>query len=321
VTAEQPTSPPPRWLSVLRNPFSRIVLYVLMFIGTSWLMNRLLPIGHFKFAELLEYPASSPILWLYALHSLVPVVLPYLLLARLIEGRKLAELAPRRFPRDFPFGWLLGTAILLAAASAMAMFGAYSIKSVDVGVPWLVPLVVMGLLPGITEEIMFRGVLFRVVEDGLGTWIALIVSACFFGAVHLGNPNATLWSSVAIAIEAGLLLGMAYACTRSLWFVTGLHAAWNFTQGVLLGIPVSGIAVKGLLVSSTQGPTWLSGGEFGAEASVTTVLICTAVAAIFTRQAIARGKIRTPFWRRNASASIDTGATGGAVNTVPSEIE
>jgi hypothetical protein len=171
-------------------------------------------------------------------------------------------------------------------------------------VNWLTPLLVMGVLPSITEEIMFRGVLFRVIEDGLGTWAALAVSAIFFGAVHIFNPNATLWSSIAIAVEAGLLLGMAYAWTRSLWFVMGLHAAWNFTQGVLLGIPVSGIAMKGMLDSSMQGSAWLSGGEFGAEASVTTVFVCAALAAFFTRQAIVRKRIRPPFWRREEPRTV-----------------
>ena len=155
--------------------------------------------------------------------------------------------------------------------------GAYRIQGVNPDAYLLGPLVVLGLLPGITEEIIARGILFRVVEEGLGTWVALVISALLFGFGHMANPNATVWSSVAIAIEAGLLLGMAYAWTRSLWFCMGLHAAWNFTQGPLLGIPVSGFEVKGLLVSTTQGPALLSGGEFGAEASILTVIVCVSL--------------------------------------------
>jgi membrane protease YdiL (CAAX protease family) len=297
-------------LAILRNPLSRILLYMLMVVAITWAMNRFLPETPYKAEELVGLPAGSSILWLYSLKTLVPVVLPYWLLALWIERRKIDEMAPRKMLPGFLAGALVGTAVLIVAVLAMALFGAYTIKGVNSGVSWMAPLLVMGLLPGITEEIMFRGVLFRVTEDGLGTWIALILSACFFGAVHLGNPNATWWSSAAIAIEAGLLLGMAYAWTRSLWFVMGLHAAWNFTQGPLLGIPVSGIAFKGLLDSSTQGPVWLSGGEFGAEASATTVLICLLLAAFFTHRAIKRSGIRPPFWRRkkelDAAPSTDT---------------
>lgn len=90
-----------------------------------------------------------------------------------------------------------------------------------------------GLGAGIGEEILFRGVLFRIVEEGLGTWAALLVSALFFGAVHLGNPGATLWSSATIAIEAGLLFGLLYHVTRSLYLCMGVHAAWNFMQGTV----------------------------------------------------------------------------------------
>ena len=294
----------PRWLMILQNPLLRIVLFVVMVVGFSIAMNRILPASPDQPDQLLKLSALDSALWLYSLKNLVPVVLSYWLLARLIERRRIEELAPRKLLPGLLTGTLVGAAVLIVAVLAMAAFSAYSIKGVNSGLTWMAPLLVLGVLPGITEEIMFRGVLFRVVEDGLGTWIALIVSAFFFGVVHLGNPNATWWSSLAIAVEAGLLLGMAYAWSRSLWFVMGLHAAWNFTQGPLLGIPVSGLEFKGLLDSSTQGSVWLSGGRFGAEASVATVLVCVALATFFTRKAIAQGGIRPPFWRRKKSTSI-----------------
>jgi membrane protease YdiL (CAAX protease family) len=289
-----PVAPSP-WLRILRNPLTRIVLFMAMAGLIGLAMRRLLP-----------YPSLAPDkalavtgveLWLRALRSLVPVALSYWLLVRFVEGRPVSELAPRKLARHVSFGWLVGMSLLLLAAIAMAAVGAYRIQGVNGGAYLLGPLVVLGLLPGITEEIIARGILFRVVEDGLGTWIALVFSALMFGAGHLANPNATVWSSAAIAIEAGLLLGMAYVWTRSLWFCMGLHAAWNFTQGPLLGIPVSGFDVDSLLVSSTQGPTLLSGGEFGAEASILTVIICVTVAGYFTRRAIDEGQLRVPYWR------------------------
>ncbi|WP_030559105.1 CPBP family intramembrane glutamic endopeptidase, partial [Streptomyces exfoliatus] len=79
-----------------------------------------------------------------------------------------------------------------------------------------------------TEEVMFRGVLFRLVEERTGTWIALSLSGLVFGLVHLLNPHADLWGAVAIAIEAGGMLGAAYIATRSLWLPIGLHFGWNF---------------------------------------------------------------------------------------------
>jgi len=157
---------------------------------------------------------------------------------------------------------------------------------------------VIGLGAGIGEEVVARGVIFRIVEEGLGTWWALLISALFFGIAHIFNPGATLWSSAAIAIEAGLLLGMIYHVTRSLWACVGLHAAWNIMQGTVYGIPVSGGAAKGWLVSNRTGPDWLSGGVFGAEASVVALGVSLLVTVSLLIVALRRGSIVAPVWWR-----------------------
>ena len=90
------------------------------------------------------------------------------------------------------------------------------------------------------EELLFRGILFRWLEEFGGSWLALLLTSALFGAAHLGNPNATAFSAFCIAVEAGVLLGAAYMLTRSLWLPMGLHAAWNFTQGEIFDVPVSG---------------------------------------------------------------------------------
>jgi len=141
-------------------------------------------------------------------------------------------------------------------------------------------------------------VLFRVTEEGLGTWAALLISALFFGFAHAGNPGATAWSSAAIAIEAGLLFGLLYHVTRSLPVCMGLHAAWNFCQGTVYGIPVSGLKADGWLVSTRTGPDWLSGGVFGAEASVVALTLCLLCSAALLALALRRHTLVAPSWRR-----------------------
>ena len=283
-----------RGIRFLQNPSMRVFLFMAMLAIFSGLMHKLVVLPELKLDQSLAERGLN--LWLRAFRGLVPTVMAYGVLVLGIERRRLTEFDPRKLPRHVVLGWLLGMGLLLAAGGAMALFGTYSVHGTHADAYLLGPFFVLGLLPGITEEIVSRGVLFRVVEDGLGTWIALAFSAVLFGAGHLGNPNATVWSSIAIAVEAGLLLGMAYAATRSLWFVMALHAAWNFTQGAILGIPVSGIAVHGLFDSTTQGAPILSGGQFGAEGSILTVIICTSVAFLFTRRAIAIGQVRKPVW-------------------------
>jgi membrane protease YdiL (CAAX protease family) len=104
-----------------------------------------------------------------------------------------------------------------------------------------------------------------------------VITSLFFGVAHLGAPGANGWSAVAIALEAGLLLGAAFLWRRSIWFVVGLHFVWNTTEQ-LLGIPVSGHAPEGLFTVHTHGSALLTGGSFGLEASVVPVLMALALA-------------------------------------------
>lgn len=301
-TAETLAAPGPGlalrfWRHPITQMFARIVAFTLFSILLGYALHFLLPLPATKGPEgALAETGITP--WLRLLRYILPAAAGYWLMVRLLERRKVSELAPGKFLLHSATGWLTGMGILIAAAGAMAAVGAYSVQGFNADASLLTPLLVLGVGAGVVEEIVTRGILFRVIEEALGTWFAMALSALVFGAMHLANPNASIWMAAAIAVEAGFLLAMAYAWTRSLWFVMALHAAWNFTQGPLLGISVSGIAVDGLLNSTTQGPAVLSGGEFGAEGSILTVLICVALGAYFMRRAQAAGRILPPFWRR-----------------------
>jgi hypothetical protein len=154
------------------------------------------------------------------------------------------------------------------------------------------------VIAAVTEEVLMRGVLFRIVEERLGSWIALVFSAVLFGALHAFNPGATITSSIAIAFEAGVLLAAVFIYTRRLWMVIGLHAAWNFTEGGIFGASVSGTDAHGVLVSQFHGPDVLTGGAFGPEASIVAVVICFAAGVFFLRRA--RSRFVAPFWKRAA---------------------
>jgi hypothetical protein len=159
----------------------------------------------------------------------------------------------------------------------------------------------------VTEELLFRGILFRFVEGRIGTWGALMLSGLLFGAAHLPNPHASLWSALAIAVEAGGMLAAAYVATRNLWVPIGLHFGWNFAEGGIFGAGISGnSAPEGLLRSAMSGPSALSGGEFGPEASLYAVVAGLSVTIVFMWLARRRGHI-VP--RRRRAALADTTAT------------
>jgi phosphate/sulfate permease len=141
-------------------------------------------------------------------------------------------------------------------------------------------------------------VLFRILEQSFGTSVALVASALLFGFAHGINPGATLISDVAIVIEAGLLLGVAYALTRNLWLAIGIHTGWNFTEGSVFGASVSGTQGHGSLFHSTlTGSDLLSGGAFGPEASVIAIAVCGSAALILGVLVYRRGGWLRPAFR------------------------
>jgi len=228
--------------------------------------------------------------------QLLPALIAYLIVVKLIEQRRARELSVHDLPTFGLGGLLIGALLFSLVVGVLWLLGVYHVIGTNAHVDWLPQILVAGIGAGIGEEIIARGVLFRIVEEGLGTWSALAISALFFGGAHIFNPGATLWSSAAIAIEAGVMLGLLYHVTRSLWACIGLHAAWNVMQGTIYGIPVSGGAVDGWLVSNRTGPVWLSGGVFGAEASVVALAVCSLLSLTLLAVALRRGSI-VPFRR------------------------
>jgi uncharacterized protein len=153
------------------------------------------------------------------------------------------------------------------------------------------PVLAASLIAAVGEELAFRGVLFRIVAERFGTAIALLVSALVFGLLHGVNPGATIVSTAAIAIEAGLLLGAAYALTRNLWFPIGLHLGWNFTEGGIFGTSVSGGAAgNGIFSVSLAGPRLLTGGAFGPEASLVAIAVGLTAAIVLIILTVRAGR-------------------------------
>lgn len=179
-------------------------------------------------------------------------------------------------------GLLVGLCFFIAVVGIMMIAGCYRIEGFRNDTVGILDAFFMFLLVGIGEEIMFRGVLFRWIDEKFGFAAALIVSALVFGFVHIANPGATWWSSIAIAVEAGLLLGAAYKYSGTLWLPIGIHWAWNFSQGNIFGFEVSGgDAGATLIIPYVDGPELLTGGDFGAEASIIAVVLGAALAAWF----------------------------------------
>ena len=211
-----------------------------------------------------------------------------------LRGRgKLAELA---------VGLLLGTALVTLAVGLITLLGGYRITGISPSPELLVPLAI-GIGAGVIEEVLFRGVLLRVLDSWLGSWAALAITSLLFGLIHLTNPGASVLTALGLVIEAGVLLGAAYLLTRRLWLVIGIHIAWNTVQAGVFSSVVSGTGTQsGLLVAEMQGPTWLTGGSMGIEGSLVTVVLGFAAGIVMLVLAARRGHLLPSVQRQDRRA-------------------
>jgi membrane protease YdiL (CAAX protease family) len=228
-------------------------------------------------------------------------LLAYLAAARWIERRPVRELAPNRAVPELAAGLVTGFALFTSVMAALWAMGVYhptgwrSTKGIALGLA-------LAVMAGFLEELLFRGILFRLTAKIVGTWGALLFTSALFGLAHLGNKGATFSSGVAIMLEAGVLLGAAYAVTRRLWLPIGLHIGWNFTEGSIFGMSVSGNGTDpGLVRGSLSGSPLLTGAAFGPEASIVAVILCLLLAVYLLSRAVKLGRIEPPAWTHTPS--------------------
>jgi len=221
--------------------------------------------------------------WLGALKLLFTigaVHIAYISFIRWIEQRPCWELSHHELLPELFLGISIGFGLISSFVLVLLILGAYKIVEVQaLAMAFSLDHLEHSLYAGYIEELLFRGIFFRMTLEKLGLWWSLIFQAALFGIMHGANPNATWFSLLAIAIEAGLLLGLFYVYHQRLWLPIGVHAGWNFSEGAIYGSPVSGFPVQGVIQPVFEGPEWLTGGSFGLEASVVTLIICVLVSA------------------------------------------
>jgi uncharacterized protein len=286
-----------RVLGVLHFPLLRLV----------WTLGLLALVTGTLFLVAPSFLRRDNVTLLGAFRNALVVSLTLWASVHLLEGKTLASavgLSLRDAPRRFFRGFLLGVGLLTAVTGTLWACGAYQLVGLGegAGARALGHALVLFFLVAVFEEVLFRGVVFRLLEQGLGTWAALALSALLFGFIHFANPGATTLSALAIALEAGVLLAAAYVATRSLWVPIGLHTAWNFFEGPVYGARVSGVELPSVFDARLVGPAWLTGGDFGPEAGLPAVILGAALGVLFLVLAARRGQLFTPRWLRKLFA-------------------
>jgi hypothetical protein len=261
----------------------RDIIFVIGGIILLIIYSTILSLGVYTASESDSYLINIPIFLITA----VVLLLLYNLLIRYVEANDACKIAPRKDISSIGNGLFIGFSYFIIVTVTMSLCGYYHIKSIQFDWEKQLFSFTLFFLVAVSEEIFFRGILFRMINRRWNIWAALVISALIFGGLHIFNDNATLWSSIAIAIEAGSLLGAAYAYSKNIWLPIGIHWIWNYTQGNILGFPVSGEDnVTSIITPEISGPQWLTGGSFGAEASVISAVIGLLISLWFIRKTI-----------------------------------
>jgi uncharacterized protein len=239
--------------------------------------------------------------WLSAFRRagiLLAAVAAYWAYVRWYEKREATEL--RLQPLRLALGVASGVVLVGLPIAILFALGAYELvlfrgfSSALVGVAGVI------VIAAVLEELVYRCLLFRVLERAWGTGVALAVQAIVFAVLHLANVEQGSAADVMAMLVSVTLLGLLWAglfvLTRNLWVVAANHAAWNFTI-LLSGVPLSGIEDWRALApieSRYAGPDWLTGGMFGPENSLLVMVSIAVAVVLLLRAARRRGAFLSP---------------------------
>ena len=266
---------------VLHFPLTRIVVGV-MICGLALLGTN----SALRFALGSEGDSVRVIRWLLSTSVLLAV---YHFLFKYIERRDITELSRTGLLRESLVGLFTGALSISLIIVVLYALGYYEVLSTNTASALLILLALFTTL-SVFEELVFRGILYRIIEESLGTNLALIISALLFGLAHLPNEHANVISVISAA-SGGLLAGLLFSLTKRLWLPIFFHAGWNWAQASL-GVAVSGIEdMPGFIESRLEGPELITGGAFGPENSIITIVLVLMLSGVAYYLTFKRGNI------------------------------
>ena len=277
---------------ILHFPLTRIILGIAFFITIPTLINKWI----LKPALTEIIPNESVEQMIRWTISIFLVIFLYIILFKIYERRKISEFAFRPAGRENIMGFLLGGLLVGSIILILLISGSISFTVLNPVTIIFKPLILFILL-ALMEEIIFRGIIYRITEQSLGTWIALIISAILFGIVHITNDHAD-FPGILSAASGGIMLGVMYTIKGRLWLPLSIHVGWNFFQ-YFFGLPVSGVVdFQYFMNASREGPAWFVGGGFGIENSFITIFLILGLSGFLLYRVRIMGKIIKPFWKR-----------------------
>lgn len=229
--------------------------------------------------------------------SILLVFLSYSYYTKKIENRKAVELNSKSWIREFFSGVIIGGGLVILVTIILALSGFYRIDSFSSPFVLFERIFRYGI-GSFIEEIIFTVIIFKLIEEWAGTLTSIVVVSVLFGFMHLGNDNATVLSSIYMALEHLIILS-PFILTRRIWMVWAVHFSWNYFQTAVFGMNNSGMAHKGLINPIVTGPEWITGGSFGIEASFLAIFFQFVLGLVILRYAYKQSQWVKPSWIRS----------------------
>jgi len=205
----------------------------------------------------------------------------YILLFRNYEKRKITELSSSNFFFFASLGFTIGFILQSLFVLIIYLFAQYSILHINT-INAIIPAFNTSFTAGFVAELLIVGVFFRLIEEELGIFIALIILTIIFAIIHANAKNATWLSVVNTAVQSGIMLPATYIVSRSLWFTIFMHFAWDFAEpGIFGGINPGNSVNESLFTSKINGSEIITGGLNGPQNSIQALIICLIVSVIF----------------------------------------
>jgi uncharacterized protein len=253
------------WIRVLL-----IIIPFLLFVGISQMLGMLL-LG-LKMKGQHEPPTTfqSAVLELFMLAGTLSVVAIF---RRWVDRESFMSLGfgMKNFRKEAESGFWLGLFMIAMGFLLLVLLHEINWVGLNPDVLSIFLSFILFIAVGFTEEVFFRGYILNNLMLSMNRWVALLVSSIVFSLAHLGNAHFNALGFTCIVL-AGILLGLPYIFTRSLWLPISFHFSWNFFQGTIFGFSVSGNAEYALVTQSRTSDTLLNGGPFGFEGSLLAVI-------------------------------------------------
>jgi membrane protease YdiL (CAAX protease family) len=262
-----------------------IVVFLVIFYASQIVASYLLSVinaARNSGAKNAGYDSYTLLIYLYITAVTIGI---FVLYAVLVQKRSLRGLGfavkKIRIAKEYGCGLLIGLCMIFAVVLGEMLIGGVKFTGISLSadtVPLILLIFIGYMIQGMEEEVVTRGFLMISIARRYPVWVGILTNALLFGLLHMFNPGATVFSVINTVLH-GILYSLFFLKRDSVWLDGGVHSGWNFSQSCIFGQHTSGMPLMASVFAMTSptGKSFLTGGDYGLEASVISTVVSVIV--------------------------------------------